>query len=232
MVRRGAAALPSPEEKARSVRVMFDTIAGRYDVLNRLFTFGMDVRWRRKAVRALALPGGARVLDLACGTGDFCRELRRTGLSPIGFDFSAGMLAAAATVSPLVRADVLALPVRDAGADGVTCGFALRNVTDLDALFAEIGRVVRPGGRIALLDAAAPTNPLLRAGHFVYFTRIVPLVGGLLSDRAAYAYLPASLSYLPPAAELVAMLRRAGFPDARRRALSGGIAALFTGTRG
>ena len=149
----------------------------------------------------------------------------------MGFDFSFGMLAAARTDVPLVQADALRLPVPDGSADGVTCGFALRNVVSLEELFAELGRVVRPGGAIALLDASRPDNAVLRAGHAVYFERVVPMIGGLLSDRDAYAYLPRSMAYLPPPAEMLAMLRAAGFPSARRLQLSGGITQLLVGVR-
>jgi demethylmenaquinone methyltransferase/2-methoxy-6-polyprenyl-1,4-benzoquinol methylase len=211
---------------------MFDTIAGRYDLVNRVMTLGMDVGWRRRAVRELRLPGRALVFDLACGTGDLCRELERAGYRAVGFDFSLGMLAEARTVAPLVQADILALPARDASADGATCGFALRNVTDLGGFFEEIARVVRPGGRIALLEASQPEGGVMRLGHAIYFNRVVPMIGGLLSNREAYRYLPRSMAYLPPLPELVAMLGRAGFPDARRLPLSGGIAQLLVGTRG
>jgi len=223
--------LPQGEEKARRVRDMFDAIAGRYDLVNRVMTFGMDVGWRRRAVRQLRLPGGALVADLACGTGDLCRELSRDGYRAVGFDFSLGMLAKATTDVPLVQADVLRLPLADRSVDGATCGFALRNVVDLDAFFAEIARVVRPGGRISLLEASQPDGPLMRAGHAVYFRRMVPMIGGLLSDREAYAYLPKSMAYLPPVTEMVAAVRDAGFPDAERVPLSGGIAQVLAGTR-
>ena len=223
--------LPEGQEKARSVRIMFDAIAPRYDLVNRIMTFRMDVGWRRRTVTALQLRSGSTVLDLACGTGDLCRELARRGLSPVGVDFSAGMLAAARTTSPLVRADVLRLPVRDATADGVTCGFALRNLVALDAFAHELARVVRPGGRIALLETAEPTNPVVRWGHGIYFGKVVPRVGGWLSDPDAYRYLPRSVAYLPAPDELVALFRRAGFPDLRRTQLAGGIAQLLTGTR-
>jgi demethylmenaquinone methyltransferase/2-methoxy-6-polyprenyl-1,4-benzoquinol methylase len=211
---------------------LFDTIAGRYDLVNRLMTFGMDMGWRRRAIRELRLPGGALVLDLACGTGDFCRELLRAGYRAVGFDFSHGMLLEAKTDAPLVEADVARLPLRDGSADGITCGFALRNVVSLGGLFAELARVVRTGGRVALLDASEPGSPVLRAGHGLYFNRVVPAIGGALSDRAAYAYLPRSMSYLPPGEEMTTMLRDAGFPDAARAELSGGITQLLTGTRG
>ncbi len=227
----GDPSLPQGEEKERAVRGMFDAIAGRYDLVNRVMTFGLDVGWRRRTVRELHLPRGSIVFDLACGTGDLCRELRRSGHRAVGFDFSFGMLAAARTDAPLVQADALRLPVTDASADGVTCGFALRNVVSLPALFAEVGRVVRPGGAIALLDASEPEGGVLKAGHHLYFHKIVPLVGGVLSDREAYAYLPRSLAYLPPTAGMLAMLAEAGFPSARRVQLTGGAAQLFVGVR-
>ena len=224
-------ALPQGEEKVRTVRRLFDTIGPRYDLVNRVMTFGMDVGWRRRTVRELALPGGALVYDLACGTGDLCRELGAAGYRPVGFDFSHGMLRAARTDAPLVEADVLRLPVRGGSADGATCGFALRNVVSLDALFAELARVVRPGGRISLLETGQPDRGLLRLGHRVYFQRVVPVIGGLLSDRDAYAYLPRSAAYLPPLHDLLEMLGDAGFPDARRAPLGGGVAQLFVATR-
>jgi demethylmenaquinone methyltransferase / 2-methoxy-6-polyprenyl-1,4-benzoquinol methylase len=224
--------LPQGREKARAVRGLFDAISGRYDLVNRVMTFGMDAGWRRRAVRELRLPGAALVVDLACGTGDLCRELRSQGYRAIGFDFSHGMLSAARTTAPLVEADILRLPLADSSVDGATCGFALRNVVDLGDFFQELGRVVRRGGRISLLDASSPDNPVLRAGHGVYFNRVVPLIGGALSDRSAYAYLPRSMAYLPPAPQMLGLLRGAGFPDAVRRQLSGGLTQLLVGTRG
>ncbi len=226
-----SAQLPQGDEKRLAVRRLFDTISPRYDLVNRVMTFGMDVGWRRTAVASLRLAGRSLVADLACGTGDLCRELERRGYRAVGFDFSHGMLLNARTDSPLVEADIVRLPLADGAADGVTCGFALRNVVSLQALFTELGRVVRPGGRIALLDASEPDNRVLRAGHGLYFNRIVPMIGGALSDTAAYSYLPRSMAYLPPAAEMVSMLEVAGFPDAERRQLSGGLTQLLVGTR-
>jgi len=223
--------LPQGQEKARAVRTMFDSIARRYDLVNRIMTFGLDVWWRRRATRALKLSRGSVVFDLACGTGDFCRELARGGMRAVGYDFSYGMLASARTQAPLVQADILSLPVRDGVADGITCGFALRNVVDLKGLFEEMARALRRGGRIALLEVSEPRNRLLRWGHAIYFNKIVPFIGGLLSDRQAYSYLPASVAYLPPRDELLTMLYGAGFPDARRVSLSGGVAQLLIGTR-
>jgi demethylmenaquinone methyltransferase / 2-methoxy-6-polyprenyl-1,4-benzoquinol methylase len=224
-------ALPVGDEKAKAVREMFDTIAPRYDLVNRIMTFRMDVGWRRRAVAALALRPGSVVGDLACGTGDMCEELTESGLAPIGFDLSYGMLANARTAAPLVEGDALRLPVRDGGLDGVTCGFALRNFVALPPFLAELGRVVRPGGRVSLLEVATPPNPVLRWGHSVYFGKVVPLIGGLLSDPAAYRYLPKSVAYLPEPDEMLAMIGEAGFVDVKRRLLSVGIAQLITATR-
>jgi demethylmenaquinone methyltransferase/2-methoxy-6-polyprenyl-1,4-benzoquinol methylase len=226
-------ALPEGEAKVRAVREMFDTIAPRYDLVNRVMTFGLDVRWRKRATGALALPRGSVVLDLAAGTGDFCREVQRAGHRPVGIDLSFGMLAAARTTAPLVQGDALRLPVPDGVVDGVTCGFALRNLVDLAPFFAELARVLRPGGRIALLDVAQPTNPVLRWGHSIYFGKVVPQIGALLNrdGKAAYRYLPKSAAYLPDGDAMLAMLRGAGFADAHRDLLSTGITQLLTGTR-
>lgn len=223
--------LPEGEEKVEAVRSMFDAIAPRYDLVNRIMTFRMDVRWRRRTVASLALPAGATVVDLACGTGDLCRELSRRGLAPIGVDLSFGMLAAARTEAPLVHGDALRLPLPDASVDGVTCGFALRNFERLPPFFAELARVVRPGGRIALLEVAEPPNRLLRWGHGLYFGKVVPLVGGLLSDPAAYRYLPRSVAYLPAPEAMLDDLRAAGFASVERHLLSVGIAQLVTARR-
>ncbi len=217
--------------RERAVERMFDRAARRYDLLNRLLTFGLDRRWRRRSVRLLALPPASLVADLACGTGDFCGELETAGHRAVGADFSAGMLRHASTSAPLVRADVLRLPLADGSVDGAVCGFALRNLADLEAFYAEAARALRPGGRIALLEVAEPTRPALRWGHRLYFGRIVPIVGGLLSDRAAYRYLPESVRFLPAPQALAEQLRAAGFSDTQHHLLSAGIAQLFTATR-
>ena len=223
--------LPEGDEKLRAVRSMFDAIAPRYDLVNRVMTFRMDVGWRRKTVRRLHLGPGSLVLDLACGTGDFCRELRAHALRPIGADLSFGMLSAGTTGEPLVQADILRLPVPDSSVDGITCGFALRNLVELEPFFAELARVVRPGGRIALLEVAEPPNPVLRWVHGVYFGKIVPLIGGLLSDPTAYRYLPKSVAYLPDPTELLTMVQSAGFTDATRTLFSGGVSQLLLASR-
>lgn len=223
--------LPEGEQKKRAVREMFDAIAPRYDLVNRIMTFRLDVRWRRRTVRDLGLPTGSTVLDLASGTGDLCIDLREAGLTPISMDLSYGMLAADRSGAPKAQADILRLPVPDASVDGVTCGFALRNLTDLEAFFVELARVVRPGGRVALLDVGIPTNPVIRFGNSIYFGKVVPRIGALLSDGAAYRYLPKSVAYLPEPAAMVAMLRQAGFADAAHHLLSGGLTQQLIGTR-
>ena len=189
---------------------MFDTIAPRYDLINRLMTFGLDQAWRRGTVAALALPEGARVLDLACGTGDLSRLAQRRGYRVVGADLSAGMLGANGASTPLVEADGSRLPFADGAFDGLVCGYALRNFTDLAATLAESARVLRPGGRLAVLEVDTPTAPLWRAGYDLWFTKAVPALGAALSDREAYRYLPQSVAYLPPTPVLRAMLREAG----------------------
>jgi demethylmenaquinone methyltransferase/2-methoxy-6-polyprenyl-1,4-benzoquinol methylase len=225
------AALPASDDKAQVVEDMFDRIAPRYDMLNRLLTFRMDVGWRRTAVHELELAPGSVVVDVACGTGDLCRELGKADLRPIGVDFSAGMLARAIVPAPLVRADALQLPFPTGAVDGLTSGFALRNFTGLDPFFAECARVLRSGGRVALLDVAEPASPQVRALHGLWFRKVVPFVGGLVSDRRAYAYLPASTAYLPSPAELALMFARHGFDNVSLQTLGFGAAQLLTGTR-
>jgi demethylmenaquinone methyltransferase/2-methoxy-6-polyprenyl-1,4-benzoquinol methylase len=223
--------LPQGAAKVAAVRNLFDTIAPRYDLVNRVMTFGMDRGWRRQTVRSLALAPASAVIDLACGTGDLCRDLVGAGYRAVGVDLSLGMLTHARTASPLLQGDALALPLPDRSVDGVVSGFALRNFVELPPVFAELARVLRPGGRIALLDVAQPERAILRAGHAVYFGRVVPVIGGLLSDRTAYRYLPRSLAYLPPPATVLAQLAAAGFAQPQRRLLSGGITQLYTATR-
>lgn len=223
--------LPQGAEKVVAVRTMFDTIAPRYDLVNRIMTFGLDRLWRDRTVSALDLGPGAVVVDLACGTGDLCRDLAGAGYQPVGVDLSLGMLRHARTAAPLLQGDGTNLPFPDRSVDGAVSAFALRNFVALPPVFAELARVVRPGGRIALLDVATPANPVLRAGHGLYFGKVVPRIGGALSDRAAYRYLPRSVSYLPPGDTILELLQAAGFGVTRRRLLSGGITQLITATR-
>jgi len=227
-------ALPSPADKAELVRAMFDRIAPRYDRLNGILTLRLDRRWRRRAVAAAALGPGAVAVDVACGTGDFCELAAATGARVVGVDFAAGMLAGArrrGVPAAFVRGDALALPVRDAVADAVTCGFALRNLTAIPPMLAEAARVLRPGGRLVLLEVGEPRHPLARLGHHLYFHRLVPLIGALLADRRAYAYLPASVAYLPGPEALRGLIAAAGFAAVRTESLGGGAAQLVTARR-
>ncbi len=223
--------LPTGEEKAKAVQDMFDQIAPRYDFVNRVMTFRLDVRWRKRTVAALELDAGTTVIDLACGTGDFCCELEDAGINTLGFDFSIGMLQASRSKSPLAQADILKLPIQDGVVDGATCGFALRNLTELPAFFEEVSRVLKPGGRIGFLDVAEPENRLLNWGHHFYFDRIVPKVGALLSDKSAYSYLPKSFAYLPPHQEILTMLENAGFSQVKRQLFAPGSVQLFSGKK-
>ncbi len=226
-----ASPLPEGEDKVHAVGAMFDAIAPRYDLVNRVMTFRMDVAWRHKTLDSLDLPADASVLDIAAGTGDLCREMEKRALRPIALDLSGGMLRNARTGAPRVQADARYLPIATASVDGVTCGLALRNLVDLNACFAEMARVLRPNGSLAILEVSAPTNPVLALGHRVYFGKVVPLIGGLLSVKSAYQYLPKSVAYLPPVPDLLAMIERAGFTGVERRQLSGGISQLITARR-
>ena len=223
--------LPQGEEKAQMVRSMFDAIAPRYDLVNRIMTFRLDVRWRKKAIRALGLPQNSRVLDLASGTGDLCIDLRKAGYVPLSMDLSFGMLSNDRSGAPRAQADILCLPLPDNSVDGIICGFALRNLVDLQTFFNECSRVLRPGGRVSLLDVGVPHNRIIRFGNNIYFGKIVPKIGALLSNGSAYRYLPKSVSYLPDRFVMLDMLRRAGFPDATHQQLSGGLTQLMSGTR-
>jgi demethylmenaquinone methyltransferase/2-methoxy-6-polyprenyl-1,4-benzoquinol methylase len=229
-----AAQIPSPEAKRRFVRAMFDRIAPRYDAMNRLLTLGLDQRWRRAALEAVAVGPGDLVVDLACGTGDLCELAAQRGARVVGVDFAREMLRSAGrrrVGAALVQADAQALPLASASASAVTCGFALRNFVSLDAVLRECARVLRPAGRLALLEVDRPSAALVRAGHSLYFDHVVPRVGALLSDRAAYRYLPESTSYLPPEPELLARVARAGFRAVRKRSLLLGAAQLLTAER-
>jgi len=223
--------LPHGDEKTQHVRSMFDAIAPRYELVNTLMTFGLDKRWRQRAVSDLRLASDSVVLDVAAGTGDFSRELTRQRLRPVACDLSYNMLHTATGVRERIQADVSALPFRWASVDGVTCGYALRNFTDLEKSFTEMARVIRPGGRLSLLEVAEPTSGLWRSGFRLWFRKVVPLIGSLVSDRDAYRYLPASTAYLPPAADIVAMLNRAGFSAVNHRRIMGGLSQQFVATR-
>jgi demethylmenaquinone methyltransferase / 2-methoxy-6-polyprenyl-1,4-benzoquinol methylase len=211
---------------------MFDTIAPRYDLLNRIIAFGLDQAWRRRTIRSLDLAPSSFVVDLACGTGDLIRLAEHERYRVIGVDFALNMLRSARGVSaPLVEADAARLPLSDGSVDGIVSGFALRNFTDLAAVLREAARVLRPVGRVALLEVDEPDNPLLLIGHRLWFRYFVPNVGAALSDAEAYRYLPRSFAYLPPPPELKLLLEEVGFEDVKRFRLNGGIAQLICATR-
>ena len=215
------------------VEVMFDDIVDRYDVVNRVLSLGLDRRWRRRAARALGRVGGL-VLDLGCGTGDLLREV---GVErAIGVDVSERMLLRAryrvGRAARLVRGSAFSLPFADASFAGAVSGFVLRNLDDLEGAFAELARVVRPGGSLALVDITEPSRPALRTAFRAYFDAVAPALGGLVGKREAYRYLTRSLAQVPPPSEVTAMLGEAGFVDSAARPLTGGIVTLFTGRRG
>jgi len=223
--------LPEGEEKTARVRSMFDAIAPRYDLVNRLMTFGLEPSWRRDTVAALALPPGSLLLDIACGTGDLSRLAARSHYRVIGADLSAGMLAANHSGAPLLQADCSQLPFPDGAFDGFVCGYALRNFTDLAGSLAETARVLRPGGRLAILEVDAPRSTFLRTGYDIWFKKVVPRLGAALSDRDAYDYLPRSVAYLPPSPVLRRMVADAGYSGVGIRPLAGGLSQLLYATR-
>jgi len=206
---------------------MFDRIAPVYDVMNRVMTAGLDRRWRRETVREVVRPGD-RVLDAACGTGDLAIEASRAGARVVGLDFSGAMLERARRKAPeleWLQGDLLALPFEDGEFDAATVGFGIRNVADLEAGLRELRRVVRPGGRLGVLEITRPTG-FMRPFYSLWFDRVVPLLGRILPGGEAYTYLPASVRRFPGPEELAAAMRAAGFDDVRYRLFAGGIVAL------
>jgi demethylmenaquinone methyltransferase/2-methoxy-6-polyprenyl-1,4-benzoquinol methylase len=209
---------------------MFDRIAPVYDVMNRVMTAGFDRSWRRDAVAAVVRPG-ARVLDVCCGTGDLAIAAERAGGVVTGLDFSASMLERARRKSPTVdwiQGDALALPFADQSFDAATVGFGIRNVADLDRGLRELRRILRPGGRLAILEITQPRGPL-RPFFSLWFDRVVPALGKVLPGGNAYTYLPASVRRFPDAEMLAAMLGRVGFSDVTVRRMGGSIVALHVG---
>jgi demethylmenaquinone methyltransferase/2-methoxy-6-polyprenyl-1,4-benzoquinol methylase len=219
---------PAPE----AVRSMFDRIAPVYDVMNRVMTAGLDLRWRRLAAVAV-VRSGDRVIDGACGTGDLAvADVRAGAGSVVGVDFSARMLERARRKAPgieWVEGDLLALPFEAASFDAATVGFGVRNVADLEGALRELRRVLRADGRLAILEITRPRG-VLKPFFEVWFDRLVPLLGRLLPGGAAYSYLPQSVTRFPKAEELAALLERAGFTHVRFQLLAGSIIALHTGT--
>jgi demethylmenaquinone methyltransferase/2-methoxy-6-polyprenyl-1,4-benzoquinol methylase len=224
------------------VRAMFNRIAGVYDRLNSVMTAGLHHRWRARAVDLAAVGAGSRVLDVATGTGDLALALAERvtpGGEVVGLDFApemlviAGRKAAAAPRSASLRfeaGNALALPYADGEFDAVTAGFGVRNFSDLDRGLREMVRVVRPGGRVVILEATTPQRPPLSSFFSLWFDRVVPLLGRFAGDSAAYQYLPASVRRFPGPTELAAKLVDAGLVDVRYVLTAGGIIALHVGT--
>jgi demethylmenaquinone methyltransferase / 2-methoxy-6-polyprenyl-1,4-benzoquinol methylase len=213
------------------VRTMFDRIAPVYDVMNRVMTMGLDLRWRRLTAESVVFRGD-RVLDAACGTGDLALADLRAGAGRVtGLDFSENMLARArrkSTTVDWVQGDLLALPFADGTFDAATVGFGIRNVDDLSLGLRELRRVLRPGGRLGILEITQPRG-VLRPFYRVWFDHVVPLLGKVLPGGEAYSYLPASVKRFPDAESLAQLLRESGFGEVRYRLLAGSIVALHTG---
>jgi len=213
------------------VRSMFDRIAPVYDVMNRVMTMGLDRRWRGITARAVVQPG-SRVLDACCGTGDLAVAGEQEGGIVTGLDFSSEMLARARPKSPSIEwieGDMLALPFADGSFDVVTVGFGVRNVVDLRAGLVELRRVLRPGGRLAILEITQPRG-ILKPFFSLWFDRIVPLLGRVLPGGKAYTYLPASVRRFPEAEDLATLIDEVGFEEAAFRLFGGSIVALHTAT--
>jgi demethylmenaquinone methyltransferase/2-methoxy-6-polyprenyl-1,4-benzoquinol methylase len=226
-------------DKASFVQAMFARISTRYDLMNRLMTFGLDQGWRRRVVEDAAVPAGGWALDLATGTGDIALTFpSASGMHVVGCDFCLPMLEigrekAHGRPVDFVGGDALALPFAGGSFHAVTTGFAMRNVADIQAAFAEMLRVTRPGGRVVCLEVARPRNALLRWGHGFYFGRIVPLLGRIVSGQAAaYAYLPASAGRFPQPPELKAIMETAGWRQVRFILLGLGAVAIHVGVKG
>ena len=215
-----------------SVRGMFDRIAPIYDVMNHVMTAGLDRRWRKLAAQDVVWPGD-RVLDACCGTGDLAVEAERRGGRVVGLDFSERMLERARKKSGAiewVQGDALALPFGDGEFDAATVGFGVRNLADLEGGLRELARVLRPGGKLAVLEITRPRG-LLKPFFRLWFDVFVPLLGKVLPGGKAYTYLPASVRRFPGPEDLTALFERAGFADVRYRLLGGGSVALHVGVK-
>ncbi|MGZ8622189.1 MAG: bifunctional demethylmenaquinone methyltransferase/2-methoxy-6-polyprenyl-1,4-benzoquinol methylase UbiE [Solirubrobacterales bacterium] len=230
------------EEFSSEVRGMFDNIAGVYDLMNSAMTAGLHHEWRQRAVERARVGPGSDALDICCGTGDLALELRRA-IGPdgrvVGSDFSEPMLALARTKSgeqglavEFGWADALDLPYGDAGFDAVTVGFGARNLADLDKGLAEMARVLRPGGRLVILEITRPQREPLASFYSLWFDRLVPLLGSVAGDSDAYSYLPESVRSFPDPRSLAQKIDAAGFSEIRWLLLAGGIIAIHSATRG
>jgi demethylmenaquinone methyltransferase/2-methoxy-6-polyprenyl-1,4-benzoquinol methylase len=222
--------------EAGQVRAMFDRIAGVYDLMNTAMTAGLHHRWRSRAADLARVGPGSRVLDVATGTGDLAIELARR-VAPagevVGTDFSEAMLARARIKAPQLRfewGDALELPYDSAGFDAATVGFGARNFSDLERGLAEMARVVKPGGRVVVLEITTPTRPPLSTFFRLWFDRLVPALGRVAGDSDAYSYLPSSVRRFPAPAELAAALERAGLGEISYLITAGGIIAIHAGT--
>jgi demethylmenaquinone methyltransferase/2-methoxy-6-polyprenyl-1,4-benzoquinol methylase len=233
----------APDKQPDRIAGMFDAIAPRYDLLNRLLSAGIDRRWRRRAVDSLHLTGSEVLLDVCTGTADVALEGRASGAARVvGVDFASAMLAiglrkvraaAEERCIALLRGDATCLPVRDASVDAVTVAFGIRNVQQPELACAEMARALRHGGRLAILEFGVPRLPGVSALYLWYFKYLLPLVGRTVSGhQAAYSYLPASVGAFPPPAEFVTILRQAGFSDVRAVPLTLGIVYLYVARRG
>lgn len=226
------------DKSGAAIQEMFAGVAPRYDFLNHLLSAALDVSWRRKSAASLELTDNARVLDLCCGTGDQALAVRKRGGRVVAGDFCLPMLALAERkyrrcedLRPQgLAADALVLPFGDRAFDAATVSFGLRNVADLDAALGELRRVLRPAGRIAILEFAVPEPAWLRRPYLFYFERVLPLLGRLVSPRgSAYSYLPSSVLEFPQRQGFARRLERAGFVDSRWQNLSGGTVCLYSG---
>ena len=219
---------------AEGVRRMFDRIAPVYDAMNRVMTVGLDQRWRRATVAA-TVHEGDRVLDACCGTGDLAVAAWKAGAGHVvGLDFSERMLERARRKAPdldWVQGDVLSLSFDDASFEAAVVGFGVRNVVDLEGALKELRRVLRPGGRLGILEITTPRG-MLAPFYRVWFDRIVPLLGRVLPGGDAYTYLPASVRRFPGPEELAELLGSCGFDAVRFRRFAGGIVALHVGEAG
>ena len=212
---------------------MFDRIAGVYDAMNSVMTAGLHHRWRERAADLARVGPGTRALDVATGTGDLAIALARRGGEVVGSDFSEGMLERARRKDPAVRweqANALALPYEDDAFDAATVGFGARNFSDLGRGLGEMTRVVRPGGRVVVLEITTPTKPPLSTFFSLWFDRVVPLLGRATGEDQAYSYLPSSVRRFPGPRDLAAVMAGTGLRDVRWILTAGGIIALHSGT--